>query len=212
MEEADSNVDGRATRCQRCPADRERRFFVYHRGNASGSIFVTGTVQGDGSAGFTERDSVFVRTDYYADRAPLTTTETRVNGLCRPTVRETAGRLSCGRLRFSFWSCWRCAGAGTAARRGRSAAGGRHRPAGQPGRRVARDGIRRSHGNDQRGSYAGAVVGPLAVAAGSIVAASLIGEQRVPAIAIGIAVPVAQLYASILGEQAAMRRREGERE
>lgn len=67
-------------------------------------------------------------------------------------------------------------------------------------------------GNDQRGSYAGAVVGPLTVAGGSFAAARLIGDQGVPAIAIGIAVPVAQLYASILGEQAAMRRREGERE
>ena len=67
-------------------------------------------------------------------------------------------------------------------------------------------------GNDQRGSYAGAVVGPLAVAAGSIAAASLIGDQGVPAIAIGIAVPIAQLYASIRGEQAAIRRREGGRE
>ena len=63
-----------------------------------------------------------------------------------------------------------------------------------------------------RGSYGAAVVGPIAVVAGSIALVGVVGGQGVPAIAIGIAVPVAQLYASILGEQAAMRRRAGGRE
>ena len=67
-------------------------------------------------------------------------------------------------------------------------------------------------GNDRRGSYGAAVAGPIAVAAGTIALVGVVGDQGVPAIAIGIAVPVAQLYASIRGEQAAMRRREGGRE
>jgi DNA-binding IclR family transcriptional regulator len=46
------------------------------------------------------------------------------------------------------------------------------------------------------------------VVAGTI-ALGVVGDQGVPAIAIGIAVPVAQLYASIRGEQATMRRRGG---
>lgn len=67
-------------------------------------------------------------------------------------------------------------------------------------------------GNDRRGSYGAAVAGPIAVVAGSMALVGVVGDQGVPAIAFGIAVPVAQLYASIRGEQAAMRRRAGARE
>jgi hypothetical protein len=61
--------------------------------------------------------------------------------------------------------------------------------------------------NEQRGSYAGAVVGPLAVGLGTLALAIVLDDVSVPAYIVLVGVPVGQLYTSIRGERTAARRR-----
>lgn len=60
-------------------------------------------------------------------------------------------------------------------------------------------------GNQQRGSYAAAVVGPIGVLVGGVVLGTALGGAP-PAIVIALAVPGLQLFTSIRGERAAARR------
>ena len=62
-------------------------------------------------------------------------------------------------------------------------------------------------GNGRQGSYAAAVVGPIAVLTGSIMLAQVLPGGDIPAAFIVIGVPVGQLAASIGGERAAARRK-----
>lgn len=62
-------------------------------------------------------------------------------------------------------------------------------------------------GNRGQGSYAAAVVGPIAVLTGSMLLAQVIPGGDIPAAFIVIGVPVGQLAAAISGERAAARRK-----
>jgi hypothetical protein len=65
--------------------------------------------------------------------------------------------------------------------------------------------------NDRRGSFASAVTGPVIVGVAAIATIAIFEDARVPAIAVGVAIPTAQLATAILGERAAMRRRQAAR-
>lgn len=61
--------------------------------------------------------------------------------------------------------------------------------------------------NHRRGSFAGAVVGPLAVGLGALALGIVLEDINVPPLLVMVGVPVGQLYTSIRGERAAARRR-----
>ncbi|HSJ32278.1 MAG TPA: hypothetical protein VK933_12635 [Longimicrobiales bacterium] len=61
-------------------------------------------------------------------------------------------------------------------------------------------------GNQRRGSYAAAVVGPIGVVVGGVVLGSIVGGAP-SGLVIALSVPALQLFTSIRGERAAARRR-----
>ena len=61
-------------------------------------------------------------------------------------------------------------------------------------------------GNERRGSYAAAGVGPIGVLVGAMVLVSAV-DAGAPAVAIAVGIPALQLFTSIRGERAAARRR-----